>query len=71
MKDLNLKGNMNIIKGKLKEKYGQLTDNDLAVAEGEEDQLLGNLQRKLDKTKDEIVNELTSMIADQDESRNN
>ena len=49
-----LKGNWNTIKGKLKEEYGQLTDNDLIYREGKEDQLLGNIQKKTGKTKQEI-----------------
>ena len=49
-----LKGNWNTIKGKLKEEYGQLTDNDLIYREGKEDQLFGNIQKKTGKTKQEI-----------------
>jgi uncharacterized protein YjbJ (UPF0337 family) len=40
---LQVKGNWNEAKGKLKQKYGQLTDNDLSFAEGKEDELLGAL----------------------------
>jgi uncharacterized protein YjbJ (UPF0337 family) len=58
------KGNWNIIKGKLKEKYGYLTDNDLAKAEGEEDQIVGMLQDKLGKTKNEVLEELKELISD-------
>lgn len=54
MDDLTFKGNWNEIKGKLKERFGVLTDNDLAYKEGKEEQLLGNLQQKLGKSKDEI-----------------
>lgn len=54
MNDLKFKGNWNEIKGKLKERFGVLTDNDLAYKEGQEEQLLGNLQQKLGKSKDEI-----------------
>lgn len=43
-----------MIKGKLKEEYGQLTDNDLAYIEGKEEQLLGRLQLKLGKSKEEV-----------------
>ena len=42
---LQMKGTWNEIKGKLKQKYGQLTDDDLAFADGKEDELLGRLQR--------------------------
>lgn len=54
MNELELKGNWNEKKGKLKEKYAVLTDNDLAYEEGQEDQLIGNLQEKLGKTKKEV-----------------
>jgi uncharacterized protein YjbJ (UPF0337 family) len=49
-----IRGNWNQIKGKLKEEYGQLTDDDLTYAEGQEDQLIGRLQKKLGKTKSEV-----------------
>lgn len=49
-----LKGNWNTVKGKLKEKYGELTDNDLVYREGKEDQLLGNIQKKTGATKEEL-----------------
>ena len=59
--NLQLKGNWNEIKGKLKQKYGQLTDQDLTFAEGKEDELLGRLQKKLGKTKDELRAEIEAM----------
>ena len=49
-----LKGNWNQIKGKLKEEYADLTDNDLLYIEGKEDQLFGRLQEKLGKSKEEV-----------------
>ena len=49
-----LKGNWNQIKGKLKEKYADLTDNDLLFEEGKEDQLVGRLQERLGHTKEEV-----------------
>jgi len=51
---LNIKGNWNEMVGKLKQKYANLTDDDLLFAEGKEDELLGRLQNKLGKTKEEI-----------------
>jgi uncharacterized protein YjbJ (UPF0337 family) len=54
MTTLDLKGRWNEVKGKLKQKYGELTDDDLAFAEGKEDELLGRLQQKLGKKKEEI-----------------
>ncbi len=49
-----IKGNWNELKGKLKQEYSKLTDNDLMYAEGKEDELLGRLQKGLGKTKDEV-----------------
>ncbi|SMO49817.1 CsbD family protein [Gracilimonas mengyeensis] len=61
MNDLNIKGNWNETKGKLKQKYGELTDDDLAYTEGQEDELLGKLQKKLGKTKDQIKKEIAEL----------
>ncbi|HXO97297.1 MAG TPA: CsbD family protein [Chthoniobacterales bacterium] len=54
MSTLQLKGSWNELKGKLKQQFANLTDDDLAFAEGKEDELLGRLQKKLGKTKDEV-----------------
>jgi len=54
MTTLNLKGNWNEVKGKLKQKYGELTDDDLVFSEGKEDELLGRLQKRLGKSKEEL-----------------
>ena len=61
MTNLQLKGKWNELKGKLKQKYGQLTDDDLSFAEGKEDELLGRLQKKLGKSKEELRAELGDM----------
>ncbi|EDY18611.1 CsbD family protein [Chthoniobacter flavus Ellin428] len=58
MTKMNLKGNWNEIKGKLKQKYGQLTDDDLTFAEGKEDELLGRLQKRLGKSKEDVRREI-------------
>lgn len=58
MNKQTLEGNWNVIKGKLKQKYSDLTDDDLTFAEGKEDELYGRLQKKLGKTKDEIKREI-------------
>ena len=49
-----MKGNWNVIKGKLKQKYGDLTDDDLTYIEGQEDEFLGRIQKKTGKTKEEV-----------------
>jgi len=54
MTKLQIKGNWNEIKGKLKQKYSQLTDDDLTFVEGKEEELLGRLQQRLGKEKEEL-----------------
>lgn len=49
-----IKGNWNEFKGKLKQKYAELTDDDLLYEEGKEDEMWGKLQKKLGKTEKEI-----------------
>jgi len=51
---LNIKGNWDVIKGKLKQKFAKLTDDDLLFIDGEEDELLGRLEKRLGKTKEEM-----------------
>lgn len=62
MSDLKIKGNWNELKGKLKQKYGDLSEDDLTYVEGKEDEFLGKLQKSLGKTKDEIASEIRSLI---------
>ena len=66
--NLKLKGNWNELKGKLKQQYGNLTDNDLTYVEGKEDELYGRLQQKLGKTKDQ-VKDLLDEHGDRGENR--
>ena len=49
-----LRGNWNQIKGNIKQKYADLTDDDLLYVEGKEDELVGRLQRKTGETKETI-----------------
>lgn len=49
-----IKGNWNELKGKLKQKFAELTDDDLLFEEGKEDETWGKLQQKLGKTEKEI-----------------
>ncbi len=58
MNDLQIKGNWNELKGKLKQKYGSLTDDDLTYVEGKEEELLGRIQQKTGRSKEELKNEL-------------
>jgi uncharacterized protein YjbJ (UPF0337 family) len=54
MNTTELLGNWNVTKGKLKQQYATLTDNDLLLVEGKHNELLGRLQAKLGKTKEEL-----------------
>ena len=61
MEKYQMKGNWNELKGKLKQKFAVLTDNDLMFEDGKEDVALGKIQQKLGKTKEEwdkLVSEL-------------
>jgi len=64
MKNLTeLKGNWLETKGKLKQRFAMLTDDDLLLLEGKEDEMLGRLEKKLGKSKDElhkIISDLNS-----------
>ena len=54
MNSTEIKGNWNEQKGKLKQKFATLTDDDLMYAEGKKDEMLGKLKIKLGKTKEEL-----------------
>lgn len=54
MNTTEVKGKWNEQKGKLKQKFATLTDNDLLFAEGKKEEMFGRLQIKLGKTKEEL-----------------
>ena len=56
------KGDWNQIKGKLKQEYGELTDDDLAYIEGREDELIGRIQEKVGNTKEEIASKIKYLL---------
>lgn len=55
-----VKGNWNELKGKFKQQYADLTDDDLLYEEGKEDELLGKIQKKIGKTREEVESEVES-----------
>ncbi len=55
MDNLEVKGKWNEWKGKLKQAYGDLTDDDLTYEEGKDDELWGRIQNKTGKTRDQLV----------------
>lgn len=61
MDKLQIKGKWNELKGTLKQKYADLTDDDLLYEEGQEDKLIGKLQQKLGKSRDEVIDLLKSV----------
>jgi len=56
------KGNWNILKGRLKQAYADLTDDDLKHAEGNLDELVGIIQRRVGRQKEDIRREVESML---------
>lgn len=61
MNKLQIKGNWNELKGKIKQKYGDLTNDDLVYVEGKEDELLGRIQKKTGKAKEMLVDEINNL----------
>jgi uncharacterized protein YjbJ (UPF0337 family) len=61
MDKLELKGKWNEIRGKIKQSYADLTDDDLTYEEGKEDELYGRLQQKTGKSRDEVIKWLRSL----------
>ncbi|MFD2920360.1 CsbD family protein [Terrimonas rubra] len=58
---LKLKGTWNEVKGKVKQKYADLTEDDLLYEEGKDDELLGRIQKKIGKTKEEVKEWIESL----------
>ncbi len=61
MDNLEFKGAWNDIKGKLKTKYAELTDDDLLYAEGQEDQMLGKIQKRIGQSKEQVRDLIRSL----------
>jgi uncharacterized protein YjbJ (UPF0337 family) len=61
MDKLQIKGGWNELKGKIKQAYGDLTDDDLTHEEGKDDETLGKLQQKTGKSRDELVKWINSL----------
>ena len=61
MDKLEFKGTWNEVKGKIKQSYADLTDDDLKYEEGKDDEFLGKLQQKVGKGRDELVKWIKSL----------
>jgi uncharacterized protein YjbJ (UPF0337 family) len=56
-----MKGNWNMIKGKIKQSFANVTDDDLLYEEGKEEELYGRLQKKTGKNKEELKKWIDSL----------
>lgn len=54
MNSLEIKGDWNITKGKLKQKWATLTDDDLQYVEGQHDEMLGRIQKRTGETREAV-----------------
>jgi uncharacterized protein YjbJ (UPF0337 family) len=54
MTTLEIKGDWNITKGKLKQKWAQLTDDDLQYVAGKQEELLGRIQKRTGQSRDAV-----------------
>ena len=62
MKWETVKGNWNQMKGKVRERWGRLTDDDVDVIAGKRDQLVGRIQELYGRTKDEVEDEVDTFL---------
>jgi uncharacterized protein YjbJ (UPF0337 family) len=63
MNTLEAKGDWNIIKGKLKQKWAKLTDDDLRFADGKSDELVGRIQKRTGETREAVEKALKDSCA--------
>lgn len=62
MNKLQMKGNWNVAKGKLKQKWAKLTDDDLGYVEGKEDELVGRIQKRTGETRESVEREVAAAL---------
>jgi uncharacterized protein YjbJ (UPF0337 family) len=63
MTTLEIKGDWNILKGKLKMKWAQLTDDDLQYLEGSQNELLGRIQKRTGQTREAVLDAIKALDA--------
>jgi uncharacterized protein YjbJ (UPF0337 family) len=61
MTTLEIKGDWNILKGKLKQKWAQLTDDDLQYLDGKQDELIGRIQKRTGQTREAVVDAINEL----------
>ena len=59
--EFKLRGNWNELKGKIKQQYANLTDDDLKYEEGKDDELVGRIQKKIGKSKEDVIRWIQSL----------
>ena len=64
MNKLEMRGNWNIVKGKLKKKWANLTDDDLRFEEGHDQELIGRIQKRTGQTREEVERALDEAFGD-------
>ena len=64
MNTLEIKGDWNITKGKLKQKWAKLTDSDLTFADGKKDELIGRIQKRTGETREAVEKSIKDLSAD-------
>ena len=63
MTTLEIKGDWNITKGKLKQKWAKLTDDDLQYAEGQQDELIGRIQKRTGETREAVEKAIKELFS--------
>ena len=64
MTTLEIKGDWNITKGKLKQKWAKLTDDDLQYAEGKRDEVVGRIQKRTGETREAVEKAIKEASSD-------
>ena len=64
MTKLEIKGDWNILKGQLKQKWAKLTDDDLAYVDGKQDELFGRIQKRTGETREKVEATIRELNAD-------
>jgi uncharacterized protein YjbJ (UPF0337 family) len=62
MEKLIIKGDLNVLRGKLKQLYGNLRDDDLVFIKGKQEELIGRIQKKIGKTKRQVRELLAKLL---------
>ena len=70
MNKLEIKGDWNILKGQLKQRWAKLTDDDLAFVDGKQEELFGRIQKRTGETREKVESTIREFNADVDAQSN-